>query len=237
MSTYTIQAGDTFASIAAAFGTTVDAIEAVNPGVDPLDLQIGQVVNLPVPGGNPGGGYVNYSGPASNFPDPSQWASYTYLWSFNATLMTGNEDQSIVDDIGQAIQIVSSSSGFDARVILCIIMQESGGNVNVKDTNNGVRNTGIMQAHDGSDFDPQNPAASILRMVQDGTTGTWGTNSPNPGDGLLQLYNQWGNYYEAFRAYNSGSVDVSNLNDPEGAKASYVTDVANRLMGHTWPDM
>ncbi len=45
--TYTIQPGDTFFKLAQRFGTTVQAIQAVNPGVDPNRLQIGQVINLP----------------------------------------------------------------------------------------------------------------------------------------------------------------------------------------------
>jgi LysM repeat protein len=47
MSTYTIEAGDTFSSIASEFNTTVAAIKAVNPSVNPDNLQIGQVINLP----------------------------------------------------------------------------------------------------------------------------------------------------------------------------------------------
>lgn len=45
---YTIQAGDTFFLLARRFGTTVAAIQAANPGVDPNRLQIGQVINIPV---------------------------------------------------------------------------------------------------------------------------------------------------------------------------------------------
>ena len=83
---YTIVSGDTFFSIAQAHGTSVAAIEAANPGVNPSALQVGQVINLPGAGGSSGGnggssggssvggGYVAYSGPASNFPDPSTWA-------------------------------------------------------------------------------------------------------------------------------------------------------------------
>ena len=45
---YTIQAGDTFFRLAQRFGTTVAAIQAANPGVDPNNLQIGQVICIPV---------------------------------------------------------------------------------------------------------------------------------------------------------------------------------------------
>ncbi|MBT9258702.1 MAG: LysM peptidoglycan-binding domain-containing protein [Clostridiales bacterium] len=44
---YTIQAGDTFYSLAQRFHTTVEAIQAANPGVDPTKLQVGQVICIP----------------------------------------------------------------------------------------------------------------------------------------------------------------------------------------------
>ncbi|MBN1438614.1 MAG: LysM peptidoglycan-binding domain-containing protein [Anaerolineales bacterium] len=46
--TYTVKAGDTFGSIAAKFGVTVDALIQANPGVDPNALPIGQVLVIPV---------------------------------------------------------------------------------------------------------------------------------------------------------------------------------------------
>lgn len=88
-----------------------------------------------------------------------------------------------------------------------------------------------MQSHNGAEWDPNHSAASILQMVRDGTEGT------KDGPGLKQLHAQYGNYYEAFRAYNSGSVNKRDLNDPVGATALYVRDAANRLMGHVWPGM
>ena len=45
---YTIQPGDTYFLLAQRFGTTVAAIQAAKPGVDPKNLQIGQVVCVPV---------------------------------------------------------------------------------------------------------------------------------------------------------------------------------------------
>lgn len=44
---YTITSGDTFSSIAEKCGTTTQAIRDANPGVDPLTLHPGDVINLP----------------------------------------------------------------------------------------------------------------------------------------------------------------------------------------------
>ena len=44
---YTIKAGDTLYKIALANGTTVEAIMAINPGINPNRLQIGQVICVP----------------------------------------------------------------------------------------------------------------------------------------------------------------------------------------------
>ena len=45
---YTIMAGDTYFALARRFNTTVAAITAANPGVDPTRLRIGQVICIPV---------------------------------------------------------------------------------------------------------------------------------------------------------------------------------------------
>ncbi|KAL8788705.1 MAG: hypothetical protein Q9213_001519 [Squamulea squamosa] len=252
---YTIQSGDTFWAIAQRLGISVDALQAANPGVNPTALQVGQVINLPggnnnggdrpdpppsggngkvvgaTGGSNGGGDFVPYSGPASAYPDPSQWASYDALWRQNSRLMRFNSSEQEVAFIHEAIEIVSASSGVDVRAILCIIVQESGGNVRVGSTNNGVNNPGLMQSHNGVSFNPADPRGSIIQMVRDGTEGT------RDGDGLKQLLARYGNYYEAFRGYNSGSVNKGDLNDPVGATGDYVQKAANRLMGHEWPGM
>ncbi|MDD2359547.1 MAG: LysM peptidoglycan-binding domain-containing protein [Syntrophaceticus schinkii] len=44
---YTIKAGDTFFSLSQRFNVPLDAILAANPGVDPNNLQIGQLVCIP----------------------------------------------------------------------------------------------------------------------------------------------------------------------------------------------
>jgi murein DD-endopeptidase MepM/ murein hydrolase activator NlpD len=248
MAKYTIRGGDTFFSIAQHLGISVSALEAANPGINPKALQVGQVIHLPggeapkhppsgtgIPGShggsNGGGDYVQYGGPASNFPHSSQWASYQALWAQNSRLMKFHDSDSEIAQIKSAIETVATESGVDVRVILCIIVQESGGNVRVKSTWNGVHNPGLMQSHNGVSFNPADPAGSILQMVRDGTEGT------RDGAGLKQLHAKYGNYYSAFRAYNSGSVDEKDLNNPVGATASYVRDAANRLMGHSWNGM
>src|SRR4051794_5575421 len=45
--TYTVASGDTLGSIAAKHGTTIDALLAANPGVDPVAMQIGDKIRLP----------------------------------------------------------------------------------------------------------------------------------------------------------------------------------------------
>lgn len=237
---YTVKAGDTLYAIAQAHGISLEALQAANPGVNPQTLQVGQKLNLPGGGSkppttgggsSPGGAFVEYSGPASNFPNPADWASWDFLWPQNQRLMKFHDSDSEIALIKSSIETVSKESGVDRRVILCIIVQESGGNVRVGTTNNGVRNPGIMQSHNGVEFNPSDPAGSILQMVRDGTTGT------KDGDGLKQLYAKYGNWYEAFRGYNSGSVNKADLNDPVGATGHYVKNAANRLMGHEWNGM
>jgi hypothetical protein len=179
-------------------------------------------------GGSLGGGpFIAYSGPSSSFPPISQWVSFETLWSRSAPEMqaAGNSD-SENSLIKSAILTVSTSCGVDSRAILATIMQESGGNVRVTSTHNGVGNPGLMQSHAGMNFNPADPEGSILQMVRDGAEGT------SSGDGLKQtLAAQNGDYYEAFRKYNSGSVNRAELNDGMGATALYVQQMANRLMG------
>ena len=126
---------------------------------------------------------------------------------------------------------VARETGVDARVILCTIMQESGGNVRVPTTRGAVRNPGLMQSHNGVEFDPTNPAGSILQMIKDGTEGT------ASGDGLTQCFRHQGNWYAAMREYNSGSVNTNDMNDGMGSTSLYVQNGANRLMGHIWTGM
>src|SRR5699024_10924842 len=44
---YTIRQGDTFYKLSQRFGVSVDALMRANPGVDPQNLQVGQVICVP----------------------------------------------------------------------------------------------------------------------------------------------------------------------------------------------
>ncbi|TAQ89314.1 hypothetical protein B7494_g2359 [Chlorociboria aeruginascens] len=188
--------------------------------------------------------YNCYYGSWESYPPKSEWVSFDDMWSYaegdlgsscDYIQSTGAGDSAAqIQDIYNAIQQVAESSLVDHRFIFATIMQESGGCVNVITTQNPdpsqPNNPGLMQSDGGSSFvgnsaSASAQAASIIQMIIDGTQGT------AQGDGLVQCINQYGNIYEAARCYNSGSVDSSNLNDGEGATASYVNDIANRMTG------
>lgn len=229
--TYKIEPGDTFSVVANRYGSSASKIERLNPGVNPSALQVGQIINVPqkpppipltVPQtGGVGGCLVGYRGPFQNFPPPECWASYEQLWAHNSKLMQHSNSAFEIDLIGRAINQVSYESGIDPRVILCMCMQETGGNIRSMNTVSPapdfICNTGIMQAHNGTGFDPADPQGSITQMIRDGTMGT------NSGDGLKQCFERRNNYYEALREYNSGSVDCGNLSNGITATADYVS--------------
>ncbi|KAK6534137.1 hypothetical protein TWF281_005475 [Arthrobotrys megalospora] len=181
--------------------------------------------------------YTYYSGGPENFPSSKNWISFEAMFQANMPLMKqscgwnnwgpDNTDRQI-GYMKTYIQQVARASRIDQRAILAVIMQESAGCLRAPTTSNGVTNPGLMQSHNGVSFDPLRPVTTIKQMIIDGTMGT------AYGDGIVQLLNQYGNYYKAFRAYNSGSIAPSgDLSDGNGATPCYVSDIANRLTGWT----
>lgn len=195
--------------------------------------------------------YTYYSGPSYNFPNSTSWVSFEDMWSANLPTLqtscknlgykTNNNDQQI-QQIYDAIQNRSAVSLVDHRFIFAIILQESHGCVYVESTTSqsGVKNPGLMQTHNGHDYNSAHSAESILAMVQDGTQGTYatagngttGNGATGGGEGLVQNLNYYTTLYGAARGYNSGYIPNSgDLSEAGGATACYVTDVANRLTG------
>ncbi|KAK3682831.1 hypothetical protein B0T22DRAFT_484854 [Podospora appendiculata] len=176
-------------------------------------------------------GFTWYSGPSSNFPPMSQWKTFEEIFNINkpAMLSTGNTGE----DVGRIWNAVLQCAkiGVEERVIFAIIMQESGGNVGVQTTtnNDGHGTAGLMQCDASPGFPNQHGLSQdqITSMITAGT---------NHFKGNLK---EFGNadtadcIYKALRSYNSGSVNVNDLSDGRGATASYVSDIANRLLGRT----
>lgn len=99
-------------------------------------------------------GFTHYSGPASSFPGKNTWKSFEEIFNANKAemLQTGDTEE----DIGRIWNAVNEAAklGVEERVIFCIIMQESTGNVGVgTTTDNDVKATGgLMQAEESPAF-------------------------------------------------------------------------------------
>ncbi len=80
---YTIKSGDTFYLLAQRFNTTVDAIQRANPGVNPNNLQIGQVICMPGSAPQPPSGW-----PTGTMPYTIKSGDTFYLLAkrFNTTV-------------------------------------------------------------------------------------------------------------------------------------------------------
>ncbi|KAM3088524.1 hypothetical protein ACMFMG_000160 [Clarireedia jacksonii] len=196
--------------------------------------------------------YKMFTGDGTNWPAQTSWASFDTIWANNQAILKSsctqfkqpNNSPTEIANLLSSIKSVSASTGVDARFILAITMQESGGCVRAPISNGGVVNPGLMQDHAGthncntnhvglSDGSAQNPcpAAQITGMINDGTAGT------AAGDGLKQCLAQSGvtgarASYIAARIYNTGSYAAgSDLGKPKYGTSCYSSDVANRLLG------
>ncbi|KAK7214742.1 hypothetical protein V2G26_002745 [Clonostachys chloroleuca] len=192
--------------------------------------------------------YTFWQGNGANWPKKAAWGSFTQLWNANLPIIRkscgwnnwgADNSATEISNLQKAINQVAGEAKIEPRFILSIVMQESGGCVRVPTTNNGVRNPGLMQSHNGAGTCAgRNPCPNtqILQMIRDGTSGT------KAGDGIKQCLAKTSKVvtnaphravFAAARLYNSGSVDYNNLNNPFTATKCYSCDVANRLTGWT----
>ena len=181
--------------------------------------------------------YTYYQGNASNFPIADKWVSFQDMWIANLDTFKqscgwldrgDNNSPEMIQDMYNAIQDRANASLVDQRIILATVIQETNGCPLVSHTTSsgGTRNPGLMQSHNGHEYNPKHSRLSILLMIQDGTQGT------DAGWGLVDNLNLYGNPYRAMRGYNSGYIPESgDLSEAAGATACYVTDMANRLTG------
>ena len=190
--------------------------------------------------------YMMYTGNGQqNWPDQSSWLDFPTIFAQNLAIIKDscvqwnvplNSDQEI-EDMRVGVQKVAAETGLDDRFILAVLLQESNGCVRAPTTNNGVRNPGLMQDHNGEATCNEGghvqipcPSATIEQMIRDGAAGT------AAGDGLVQTYAQapgygTAKYYGAARIYNSGSIAASGDLGEGIATHCYASDIANRLMG------
>lgn len=107
--------------------------------------------------------FTAYSGPSANFPPQSQWKSFEEIFNVNKSemLATGSTN----DDVNHIYNAVVQCAdlGVEDRIIFCIIMQESTGNVGVRTTVNadGHGTAGLMQADGSPGFPGQHGLSQV----------------------------------------------------------------------------
>ena len=109
-------------------------------------------------------GFTYYSGPASSFPPMSTWSNFETIFNTNKAemLQTGDSGQD-VGFIWNAV-LEAAKLGVEERVIFCIIMQESTGNVGVGTPNDQDNNPtgGLMQCEGSPAFPGQHNLSQVV---------------------------------------------------------------------------
>ena len=167
---------------------------------------------------------------------PSTYLTFAQLLAINKPFMSQGNSAATVDNIISAIESVSAASSpvVPPELILAQIMQESGGDLgHVGDSGKSI---GLMQVQVTAETPVKcNPGQctkqDIIGMLQQSVNGHTGSGSPvSPGIAFdLKSYAVG----TALRVYNTGHLpDASNLQTASGCStSSYVSDVANRLLG------
>ena len=194
------------------------------------------------------GNFTSYSGPASSFPGRDTWKDFETIFNLNKPEMLQTGDSN--EDVGRIWNAVIKAAklGVEERVIFCIIMQESTGNVGVGTPNDQDENPtgGLMQAEESPTFPgrhnlsqvwfyrgAQNRNADPVPQDQIDSMVLAGTKHFKANLQQLDDQDTASTIYRALRLYNSGSINEGNLSDGKGATPSYVSDICNRLQGRT----
>jgi hypothetical protein len=101
-----------------------------------------------------------YGGPYQNFPPMSSWQPWTTVFGLYEQAMVNHGNS--WDDVGRinvAISAAAANIGVDERVILGIILQESGGYVGVQCT--GGNDCGLMQCEGCPSFQGRNELSQV----------------------------------------------------------------------------
>ncbi|KAF2009315.1 hypothetical protein BU24DRAFT_87114 [Aaosphaeria arxii CBS 175.79] len=184
---------------------------------------------------------------AKDYPGIDEWVSWETMWEINEPIIKEhNGGDTHNEKIKKAIEEVSEMSFVDARLILAVIMQESGGKVDVECTGPEKKDCGLMQIKGGVEGKPEN----IKQMILDGVFGVSQANwAPKGTPGFLTHLNGdkeglgwlidvapksfWdGNPFAAGHSYNAGRLSDEKLTHDDGAKSVwYPNDMASRLTG------
>ena len=107
-----------------------------------------------------------HSGPASNFPPKSAWKDFAHIFDVNKNEMhVAGDTPGDIENIKDACQKAGAAHGIEPRVIICIIVQESSGNVGVITTTapDGSHSGGLMQAAGSPGFPGKHGLPAVWR--------------------------------------------------------------------------
>ena len=165
---------------------------------------------------------------------PTKYLPFTQLLAINQPFISQHNSPETVDNIISAIKAVASSASVSAELILAQIMQESGGDLSV--VGDSGKSVGLMQVQLTAEAPVQcTPGQctqqNIVDMLQQSVNGHTGSGAPvSPGIAFdLKSYGVGA----SLRVYNTGHLPDPNSfqTATKCSTSSYVSDVANRMLG------
>ncbi|MCS7075575.1 MAG: LysM peptidoglycan-binding domain-containing protein [Bacteroidia bacterium] len=152
---YKIQEGNTISALAQKYGTTLNAIKEVNPGINLDKLTIGQIVNIPR-------GVSTPSNTVTTHTNPTQPMYYT--------VKPGDTPSTIAQKHGISLQKLYAWNGFNKTPVLQIGQKLI---IGYSNTNNSTQHTTNNPSHSNqTDITPsnntfENPNPQVKVVAQD----------------------------------------------------------------------